>query len=54
MTDDRAKLHKNTHDWTRKRYRELIQGGVNGHVESGERKRIVTGRTPTRVSPSRA
>ena len=40
MTDSRRQLHRNTHLWTRARYRRLIQCAVQGHLDSGERSRL--------------
>jgi hypothetical protein len=40
-TEDRKRLHKNTHNWARKRYRELIRRDLNGHIHGGRRDRLV-------------
>ena len=40
LTDQRKRLHKNTHHWTRQRYRTLVSRRLEGHVRSGERNRL--------------
>jgi hypothetical protein len=40
MTDNRRRLHKNTHLWNRKRYRRLIASRIHAELR-GRRYRIV-------------